>query len=160
MIQVDERVQAAFDDALARTRKQNAQVTADLAATAKRLEQEAGEREARAEAERAQLREKADRLLAVPQKPQPRSVDRGAGELAFGLEDEEGEARPSQPAQQPHAQPQAQPQPRGGQQEPPTQPFTQQPPSWQQPAQQPPARGRRAAPPPDDDDMSGQTWLS
>ncbi|ATE57393.1 hypothetical protein [Actinosynnema pretiosum] len=54
-----------------------------------------------------------------------------------------------------------QPQPRGGQQEPPTQPFAQQPPSWQQPAQQPPARGRRAAPPPpDDDDMSGQTWLS
>lgn len=66
-----------------------------------------------------------------------------------------------QPWNQPQPWGNQQPQPRGGQQEPPTQPFAQQPPSWQQPAQQPPARGRRAAPPPpDDDDMSGQTWLS
>ncbi|GAA2664036.1 MULTISPECIES: hypothetical protein [Actinosynnema] len=156
MIQVDERVQAAFDEALARTRRENSRITADLAETTKRLEHESKEREARAEAERAQLRDKIDRMMtAPPQKPQPKQVDRGAGELAFGLEDEEGDPRPSRPAQAPVEQ-----QPWGGQPTPPTQPFTQQTPSWQQPASTPPARGRRAAPPPDDDDMSGQTWLS
>jgi hypothetical protein len=134
--EVDPRVQALFDDNLARTRRATAEVAAELKADQDRLAAEARAREERHQRDLAAARESAENIVKQgdrqPRKPQWERPERSAGELAFGPEDDDGYVPPS-PV-------------------PPPPPVTSPPP--------PPVRPRRPAPVDDDDDLSGQTWLS
>ena len=142
--EVDPRIQAMFDDNLAQSRRATAEVTAELKADQDRLAAEAKAREDKHQQDLAQARESAENVAKQGEKQQPRKPqwerpDRGAGELAFGPEDDDG----GYPAPAPV---------------PPPPPVAPPPPVMPPPP--PPARSRRPAPVDDDDDLSGQTWLS
>lgn len=139
--EVDPKIQALFDDNLAQSRRATAEVTAELKADQDRLAAEAKAREEKHQRALAEARESAENVAKQGEKQQPRKPqwerpDRGAGELAFGPEDDDGGYSP--PAFVPP---------------PPVAP----PPPVTPP---PPVRSRRPAPVDDDDDLSGQTWLS
>ena len=140
--EVDPRIQTMFDDNLAQSRRATAEVTAELKADQERLAAEAKAREEKHQRDLAAARESAENLAKQGEKQQPRKPqwerpDRGAGEMAFGPEDDDGGYSPQRfvPPPPPVAPP------------PPVTPP-------------PPARSRRPAPVDDDDDLSGQTWLS
>ncbi|MGI5504477.1 hypothetical protein [Lentzea sp. CA-135723] len=143
--EVSPQVQAMLDDNLARTRRATAGVTADLRASQDKVAADIEAREDKHRRDLAAARESAENLgkqgeRQQPRKPQWERPDRGAGEMAFGPEDDDGGYAPqasAPPPPQPVAPPVAPPLP---------------PP--------PPARPRRPAPVDDDDDLSGQTWLS
>ncbi len=139
--EVDPRIQAMFDDNLAQSRRAAGEVTAELKADQERLAAEAKSREDKHQRDLSEARESAENVAKQgdkqQRKPQWERPERGAGELAFGPEDDDG----GYPAQAPVPPP------------PPVAP----PPPVTPP---PPARSRRRAPVDDDDDLSGQTWLS
>jgi hypothetical protein len=139
--QVDPKIQALFDENIARSRRANSEITADLKADQARLAAEAKAREDKHQRDLAAANEAAENIAKQGDKPQRKPQweqrDRSAGELAFGPEDDDGSYAP--PPQQPQ--------------------FTPPPPPPPPPV--PPARSRRPAPvADDDDDLSGQTWLS
>ncbi|HEX8867540.1 MAG TPA: hypothetical protein VF821_17920 [Lentzea sp.] len=141
--QVDPRIQALFDENLARTRSANAEVTAKLKADQERLAAEAKAREEKHKkdvaASVASAQDVAKHGDPQQRKPQWAQRDRSAGEMAFGPEDDDGGGYTPAPV--------AAPQP------PPPPPPVAPPP--------PPMRSRRPARvDDDDDDLSGQTWLS
>jgi hypothetical protein len=141
--EVDPRIQALFDDNLAQSRRAAAEVTAELKADQERLAAEARAREEKHQRDLSEARESAENVAKQGEKQQPRKPqwerpDRGAGEMAFGPEDDDGYS-----AQAPVP--------------PPPPPAFTPPPSFTPP---PPSRPRRPAPVDDDDDLSGQTWLS
>ncbi len=140
--EVDPRIQAMFDDNLAQSRRAAGEVTAELKADQERLAAEAKSREEKHQRDLAEARESAENVAKQGEKQQPRKPqwerpERGAGELAFGPEDDDGGYSAQAPVPPP----------------PPVAP----PPPVTPP---PPARSRRRAPVDDDDDLSGQTWLS
>jgi hypothetical protein len=141
--EVDPKIQALFDENLAQSRRATAEVTAELKADQDRLAAEAKAREEKHQRALADARESAENVAKQgdkqpPRKPQWERPERGAGELAFGPEDDDGGY--SRPAPVPPPPPVAPP--------PPVTPP-------------PPVRSRRPAPvDDDDDDLSGQTWLS
>ncbi|WP_434452867.1 hypothetical protein [Lentzea sp. E54] len=139
---VDPRVQALYDDNLARTRRATTEVSAELKAGQDRVAAAVEAREEKHKSDLAAARDSAETLgkqgeKAQPRKPQWERPERGTGELAFGPEDDDGGYRPPVSAPPPP---------------PPVAPPVAPPP--------PPARPRRPAPVDDDDDLSGQTWLS
>ena len=141
--EVDPRVQALFDDNLAKTRRSTAEVSAELKANQDKVAADIEAREAKQKRDQADARESAENLTKQGERQQPRKPqwdrpDRGTGEMAFGPEDDEGGYAPRQQA------PVAPPLP------PPPPPV----------APPPPVHRRRPAPVDDDDDLSGQTWLS
>ncbi|ANZ37638.1 hypothetical protein BBK82_17845 [Lentzea guizhouensis] len=146
---VDPKIQALFDENIAKTRRATAEVTATLQADQDRLAAEARAREEKHQRDLATARESAENLAKQGDKPQRKPQweqrDRSAGELAFGPEDDEGYAQPASTQAPPPAQ------------------FTPPPPPQQftpPPPPPPPARSRRPARvDDDDDDLSGQTWL-
>lgn len=140
--EVDPKIQAMFDENIARTRRATTEITADLKADQDRLAAEAKAREEKHQRDIAAARESAENLGKQGDKPQRKPQweqrDRSAGELAFGPEDDDGGYSPA---------PAAAPQP------PPPLPVAPPPPP-------PPMRSRRPARvDDDDDDLSGQTWL-
>ena len=141
VIEVDPKVQAAFDERIAAARRANAEVAGALDADRERLAAEAREREARAAADRDRLRDQAEQVAAKGDKQQRQpqwspGPQRGAGEMAFGPEDDDEAAPPPPPRPTP-------------------------PPVVHQPPPPPPvSRHRRAAPVEEDDDLSGQSWLT
>lgn len=139
---VDPKIQALFDENIARTRRANSEITADLKADQDRLAAEAKAREEKHQRDIAAASAAAENIAKQGEKPQRKPQweqrDRSAGELAFGPEDDDGGYVPP-PVQAP--------------QPPPPPPVAPQPPP-------PPMRSRRPAPvDDDDDDLSGQTWL-
>lgn len=144
--EVDPRVQALFDDNLARTRRSTAEVSAELRAHQDKVAADIEAREAKQKRDQAEARESAENITKQGEKQQARKPqwdrpDRGTGEMAFGPEDDDGGYAPRQQA------PVAAPVP-----PPPPPPPPVAPPS--------PVHRRRPAPVDDDDDLSGQTWLS
>lgn len=141
--EVDPRIQVLFDDNLAQTRRATAEVTAEFKADQDRLAAEAKAREEKHQRDLAEARDSAEKVAKQgdkqpPRKPQWERPERGAGEMAFGPEDDDGGYSPPAHVPQP----------------PPVTP----PPPVAPPA---PVRSRRPAPvDDDDDDLSGQTWLS
>ncbi|MET8756732.1 hypothetical protein [Lentzea sp. NPDC004782] len=140
--QVDPRIQALFDENLARTRRSNAEITAKVRADQERLAAEAKAREEKHQkdlaASLASAKEVGKHGDPQQRKPQWAQRDRSAGEMAFGPEDDDAGYSPA---------PVSAPQP------PPPPPPVAPPP--------PPMRSRRPARvDDDDDDLSGQTWLS
>lgn len=146
--EVDPRIQTLFDDNLAKSRRAVAEVTAELKTDQDRLAAEAKAREEKHQRDLAAARESAENVAKQGEKQQPRKPqwerpERGAGEMAFGPEDDDGGySRPASAAPPPPVVPL-----------PPVAP----PPPVSPP---PPVRSRRPAPVDDDDDLSGQTWLS
>lgn len=141
--EVDPRVQALFDDNLARTRRSTAEVSAELRANQEKVAADIEAREAKQKRDQAEARESAENITKQGERQQPRKPqwdrpDRGTGELAFGPEDDDGGGYVPQ-QQAPVAAP-----------PPPPPPV----------APPPPVHRRRPAPVDDDDDLSGQTWLS
>lgn len=140
--QVDPRIQAMFDENLAKTRSANAQITAKLKADQDRLAAEAKAREEKHQKDLADTRKSAETVAQhgdrqQPRKPQWEQRDRSAGELAFGPEDDDGGGGFTPPVSAPPPPPVVPPPP---------------PPA--------PVRSRRPARvDDDDDDLSGQTWL-
>lgn len=140
--QVDPRIQAMFDENLAKTRSANSEVTAKLKADQDRLAAQAKALEEKHQRDIDAARQAAENVgkqaERQPRKPQWEQRDRSAGELAFGPEDDDNgyAAQASSPPQPPA-------------------PVTPPP-----PPPLPPARSRRPAPvDDDDDDLSGTTWL-
>ncbi|WP_439661867.1 hypothetical protein ACSHWB_10390 [Lentzea sp. HUAS TT2] len=136
--EVDPRVQALFDDNLARTRRATAEVSAELKAGQDKVAADIEAREEKHKRDLAAAQASAENLGKQgepPRKPQWERPDRGTGEMAFGPEDDDGGYAPQASAPPP----------------PPVQPVAPPP---------PPTRPRRPAPVDDDDDLSGQTWLS
>ncbi|SDJ71532.1 hypothetical protein SAMN04488074_10321 [Lentzea albidocapillata subsp. violacea] len=141
--EVDPRVQALYDDNLAKTRRATAEVSAELKAGQDKVAADIAAREDKHKRDLTEARESAENLVKQGEKQQPRKPqwerpERGTGEMAFGPEDDDGYAPAPQAATPPP---------------PPVAPAPVAPPP-------PPARPRRAAPVDDDDDLSGQTWLS
>ncbi|GGN27582.1 hypothetical protein GCM10011609_83030 [Lentzea pudingi] len=142
--EVDPRVQALFDDNLAKTRRSTAEVSVELRANQDKVAADIEAREAKQKRDQAEARESAENITKQGEKQQQRKPqwdrpDRGTGEMAFGPEDDDGGYAPRQQA--PVAAPVPPPPP------PPVAPP-------------PPVHRRRPAPVDDDDDLSGQTWLS
>jgi hypothetical protein len=141
--ETDPRVQALFDENLARTRRATAEVSAELKAGQDRVAADIEAREEKHKRDIADAGESAENLAKQgdkqPRKPQWERPDRGAGEMAFGPEDDDGGYVPPPSAPVPVVPP-----------APPVVPV----------APPPPVRSRRPAPVDDDDDLSGQTWLS
>ncbi|WP_329788889.1 hypothetical protein V1227_31370 [Lentzea sp. DG1S-22] len=140
---VDPRLQAQFDDNLAKTRRSTTEVSAELRAAQAKLAADIAAREDKHRREVSEARESAENISKQGEKPQQRKPqwerpERGAGEMAFGPEDDDGGFAPRATTPPP-------PPPL-----PPVQPV----------APPPPVRPRRPAPVDDDDDLSGQTWLS
>ncbi|MET9228753.1 hypothetical protein [Lentzea sp. NPDC003310] len=145
--EVDPRVQALYDDNLAKTRRATAEVSAELKAGQDRVAADIAAREEKQQRDQTAAREAAENIVKQGEKQQPRKPqwdrpDRGTGEMAFGPEDDDGGYVP--PPQQHQQAPAAVPPP------PPPPPV----------APPPPVHRRRPAPVDDDDDLSGQTWLS
>ncbi|GGP58368.1 hypothetical protein [Saccharothrix coeruleofusca] len=132
VIEVDPRVQAAFDERVAAARRANAEVAGTLQASRERLAAEAREREERFAAERARMREKSQRLVAEAEKPQRPQWERpqSSGELAFGPEEDDAPPPPAAAPTPVYAPPPARPAP------------------------------RRPAPVDDDEDFGTQSWLT
>ena len=141
--EVDPRVQALFDENIARTRRATAEVSAELKASQDKVAADIAAREEKHKQDVAAAQKSAEDIVKQGEKQQPRKPqwerpERGAGELAFGPEDDDGGYAPQGFTPPPVPQPVAPP------------PV----------APPPPARPRRPAPVDDDDDLSGQTWLS
>jgi hypothetical protein len=134
-IEIDPRVQALFDDNLARTRRANEEVNSAFKVEQARITAEVERIDEKFAKERAELKEKAAELLAAAQgerrKQQWDRGDKPSGELAFGVDDD--------PAPQ-HAVP-------------PIAPAAPLPPSRQQ-SRRPVRRDE------DDEDFGSQTWLT
>ncbi|WP_053737316.1 hypothetical protein [Nocardia sp. NRRL S-836] len=141
---VDPKIQALFDENIARSRRSNSEITADLRADQDRLAAEAKAREEKHQRDLATARDAAENIAKQGDKPQRKPQweqrDRSAGELAFGPEDDDGGYAPPPAVSAPQPPP---------------------PPPVVPPPPPPPARSRRPARvDDDDDDLSGQTWLS
>lgn len=141
--EVDPKIQAMFDENLAKTRSANAEVTANLKADQDRLAAEAKAREEKHQRDVADAQKSAENIGKQgdrqQRKPQWEQRDRSAGELAFGPEDDDDGYAPQTSS-------------------PPRPPAPVAPPPPMPPP--PPARSRRSAPvDDDDDDLSGATWL-
>ena len=141
--EVDPRVQALFDENIAKTRRATAEVSAELKASQDKVAADIAAREEKHKQDVAAAQKSAEDIVKQGEKQQPRKPqwerpERGAGELAFGPEDDDGGYTPQGFTPPPVPQPVAPP------------PV----------APPPPARPRRPAPVDDDDDLSGQTWLS
>ncbi|GLZ30471.1 hypothetical protein Lesp02_26600 [Lentzea sp. NBRC 105346] len=138
IIETDPRVQAMFDENTVATRRANTEVSETLKADQARLAADAKEREERFATAKAELAAEAEELGkkgAEPRKPQWEHRDRSAGEMSFGMEEEDEPVRATPPPPPPVAPPVAPPVSR-------------------------PAPRRPAPRDDDDDDLSGQTWLS
>ncbi|MFD4644073.1 hypothetical protein ACFWN2_42660 [Lentzea sp. NPDC058436] len=143
--EVDPRVQALFDENLAKTHRATAEVSAELKANQDRVAADVAAREDKQQRDLSAAREAAENIVKQGEKQQPRKPqwerpERGAGEMAFGPEDDDGGYAPQTSAPQAVAPPLPPP-----------------PPPVVPP---PPVHRRRPAPVDDDDDLSGQTWLS
>src|SRR5690349_19914368 len=136
--EVDPRVQALFDENIARTRRATAEVSAELKASQDKVAADIAAREEKHKQDVAAAQQSAENIVKQGEKQQPRKPqwerpERGAGELAFGPEDDDGGGYTPQgftppPVPQPVAPPPVAPPP-------------------------PPVRPRRPAPVDDDDDL-------
>src|SRR5687767_9684319 len=105
--EVDPRIQAMYDENIAKTRSANAEVTANLKADQDRLAAEAKAREEKHQRDVSEAHKSAENIGKQgdrqQRKPQWEQRDRSAGELAFGPEDDDGGYPPqaSSPPQPP-----------------------------------------------------------